>query len=725
MFTWFGRPATTPAKVPERTDMPPSSDADPSPHPALSAMLVPVETQTRIAPAASDAEAPTSCESSMPASTPATSVADATSFDSAPLSPRLAAEDANAVAKIAATATAIASSATSAFLAPLAKSNAAGGGPLEGEIKIEPLLDALKGQAAAAPEPAPETVESTIAAAVVVPVESEAQAGSVVPRADANMSTQALSDLAAPGAPGQMPPDSPTAAPLAADDSYNDYGHDSNEAARPRRSRASVGSYNLARLSGTAGHGKRLANGDNISARSIRRRSAAAAAKAAKTGGDGGASAPETPTAANVEAYNAAWGVASPAANGAGSATNNTPSAAGGSAFTPLSASKVAPVAAKNKPAPPFVHKKPAVPAKQTHATNAPSSQPQPDGYKSVPSQFDIAYALGKRPQQTPEEESAAVKMKRELRRLKDTDEYTHKDTRPVLQTVWSKGKLVTIGRRPGEPAERSETPSRDESRPRSVSAAPSTAPSVSTPSAAAAVGDDASTASSAVARPKRQRPAPAAKPREKPPKSKLRELEVVVPEPEVPKKPVKKYLDRGLYAGQPTPTDFRAGLGPLDRKELAKYPELMQPPRPNRVLPGPMMGALKLMAYGRDYKLPFDVCHPSASLPKPDEWRNMTRSECADIGGWMAGSALWMLCLVSVLSFSSYANTPPQTASLARPRTSGKRHPTRTRRRPSACASPRTSAARAARTAAWCTSATTPTATLAVSTAPTARLPT
>jgi histone-lysine N-methyltransferase ASH1L len=40
--------------------------------------------------------------------------------------------------------------------------------------------------------------------------------------------------------------------------------------------------------------------------------------------------------------------------------------------------------------------------------------------------------------------EAGLVKAKRELRRLADTNEFAHIDTKPVVAEVWSNGKLVT-----------------------------------------------------------------------------------------------------------------------------------------------------------------------------------------------------------------------------------------------------------------------------------------
>lgn len=177
--------------------------------------------------------------------------------------------------------------------------------------------------------------------------------------------------------------------------------------------------------------------------------------------------------------------------------------------------------------------------------------------------------ALGKRSRKTLEK--GYSKMSRELRRLQDTDEFAGIDKKPVLYTTWANGKYV------------------DENEP---------------PKKKAKVADEM----------------PA----------------VPTPEPEPPveegtifrKKRVKKYLDRGLYAGQETPIDIYQGLTPSEKKTLAQLPELMPSARVNRAMPMPMYNGMRTLIQGRDFKLPFDVCHPlPPGQPKPDEWRKITKN--------------------------------------------------------------------------------------------------
>ena len=97
---------------------------------------------------------------------------------------------------------------------------------------------------------------------------------------------------------------------------------------------------------------------------------------------------------------------------------------------------------------------------------------------------------------------------------------------------------------------------------------------------------------------------------------------------PAAKRKRVKKYLEKGLYAGQDLPDSYIVGLTGPEKKKLAQTPGLENLPKPNKVLPLPIYNGLRLLIKGRDYKLPFDVCNPlPPGQPKPDEWRKMTKS--------------------------------------------------------------------------------------------------
>ncbi|KAI0886062.1 SET domain-containing protein [Annulohypoxylon maeteangense] len=176
---------------------------------------------------------------------------------------------------------------------------------------------------------------------------------------------------------------------------------------------------------------------------------------------------------------------------------------------------------------------------------------------------------LGKRGRKTFER--GISKMSRELRRLQDTDEFAGIDKKPVLYTTWANGKYVNESQPPKKKAKVA-----DET------------PAVPTPEPEPAVEED------------------------------------LVPR----KRRAKKYLDRGLYAGQDTPVDIYQSLTPSEKKSLAQLPELMPSGGVNKVMPMPMYNGMRTLIHGRDFKLPFDICHPlPPGQPKPDEWRKITKN--------------------------------------------------------------------------------------------------
>ncbi|KAI0201836.1 hypothetical protein F4808DRAFT_100185 [Astrocystis sublimbata] len=180
--------------------------------------------------------------------------------------------------------------------------------------------------------------------------------------------------------------------------------------------------------------------------------------------------------------------------------------------------------------------------------------------------------SLGKRGRKTFEK--GIAKMTREMRRLQDTNEFSKIDTRPVLYTTWANGKYVD----PSAPEE--------------------------PPSKKVKVQND-----SAYDVPEMDE-------------------EAVVEAPAPKKRCVKKWLDRGLYAGQEAPADMFKGLTAAEKKTLAQFPELTQTTKVNTTLPAPMFTGLRMLMDGRDFKLPFDVCNPlPPGQPKPDEWRKMTKN--------------------------------------------------------------------------------------------------
>ncbi|GKU20945.1 unnamed protein product [Fusarium langsethiae] len=164
----------------------------------------------------------------------------------------------------------------------------------------------------------------------------------------------------------------------------------------------------------------------------------------------------------------------------------------------------------------------------------------------------------------------AETPLSRELRRLQDTKEFAHIDEKPVIQSVWSNGKFVDP-KAPAPPPKKKAEPE------------------------------------PAAEEPKEAEPEPVNRLRNRKPK---------------------KYLVKGLYAGQDAPTDIFKGLSVADRKNLAQLPELIPSGRVNKTMPMPIFNGLRTLIDGRDFKLPYQVCHPlPPGQPKPDEWKKMTKN--------------------------------------------------------------------------------------------------
>ncbi|KAG8356074.1 hypothetical protein FVEN_g6102 [Fusarium venenatum] len=164
----------------------------------------------------------------------------------------------------------------------------------------------------------------------------------------------------------------------------------------------------------------------------------------------------------------------------------------------------------------------------------------------------------------------AETPLSRELRRLQDTKEFSHIDEKPVIQSVWSNGKFVD----PKAPV----PPPRKKAEPEPVTEEPKEA--------------------------------------EPEPMNRLRN-----------RRP-KKYLVKGLYAGQDAPTDIFKGLSVADKKNLGQLPGLIPSARVNKTMPLPIFNGLRTLIDGRDFKLPYQVCHPlPPGQPKPDEWKKMTKN--------------------------------------------------------------------------------------------------
>ncbi|KAI9740134.1 MAG: hypothetical protein M1818_004885 [Claussenomyces sp. TS43310] len=166
--------------------------------------------------------------------------------------------------------------------------------------------------------------------------------------------------------------------------------------------------------------------------------------------------------------------------------------------------------------------------------------------------------------------EAGLTKAKRELKRLADTNEFAGIDTKPVVHTVWANGKFIA----PGEPE-----PPQKKTRVEATVPAP--------------VLEN---------------------------EKKIKSLEK---KKGIPKGP-KKWLEKGLYAGQGGNVDWSITYTNEEKKKLAEFPEY----KPNGFMPLPMWQGQHMLLIGRDFKLPFDICSPlPPGQPKPDEWRRMPKN--------------------------------------------------------------------------------------------------
>lgn len=289
---------------------------------------------------------------------------------------------------------------------------------------------------------------------------------------------------------------------------------------RPRRSRLSAPIYNLSKLSGTDGHGKRRANGDDVADRRRRR----------TISGDTliGSFLTQSPShkTHNLDAFDANW--------------------------SPRSANS---------------------PRTRRQARESPRALRTSSRRITTGGVSNFGNRVSKITKRTGRAVAKGVnRISRELSRLQDTKEFAGLDDQPVLHTIWSNGKFVD---------------------PNEIKKAPE---------------------------PKKSKAKPVEEEAEK--------EEPKAPEPPKEKQP-KKYLDKGLYAGQEVPADIAKGLTIAEKKELAQYPELAAKPRPNSVMPPVLYTGFRMLIAGRDFKLPFLTCNPlPPGQPKPDEWKKMTKSE-------------------------------------------------------------------------------------------------
>jgi len=320
---------------------------------------------------------------------------------------------------------------------------------------------------------------------------------------------------------------------------------------RPRRARASLPVYNIAKLAGTDIHGRRRAKGDDVRTKPRRRVSAADALINSAAASSSTENIAEELVGDAINALNMDWSVGAPA----------TPQ---GAKITKKKSGALTEVKQEIS----------------TRRTTRLSGTPVPNAVTSA------LTTIGKRGKKAAEQ--GLSRISRELKRLQDTKEFAHVDDLPIIETVWSKGKFV-------DPRTLEQPTARSSKR---VKTSHNTEPEVEAKSEGAVVED----------------------------------AMAMAPEAEVPqqKRTTKKWLEKGLYAGQETPTDMTVGLATAEKRRLAQLPELAKiPEKVNKTLPPPMFNGLRLLLQGRDFKLPYDVCNPlPPGQPKPPAYRTMTKSE-------------------------------------------------------------------------------------------------
>ncbi|KYK57036.1 uncharacterized protein DCS_04043 [Drechmeria coniospora] len=376
----------------------------------------------------------------------------------------------------------------------------------------------------------------------------------------------------------------------------------SSSSRRSSRRRVSTPVYNIPRLSGTEGHGKRRAKGDEVSDRKRRRTiSGDTLVGSIEVASRTPPTAPNEDSAlkAGIDALNLAW---SP----------------------------------ERLSMPPRTRRQT---TKDGPNEGVPSgSRPAISSFASLGAKLSSMGSKGRKAV-----DSGVAKMTRELRRLQDTNEFTGIDDRPVIHTVWSNGKFVDPNNPPPPPPPpppRKKTKAEAAADENTAKAAASTkaAPSTkATPSKATLSKTTPSKAtpktSSKAASKSATKPTPksATKSTTKPaaPVSEPEaERQASEPITNIRTRRVKSYLVKGLYAGQDTPRDVTKGLTVAEKKNLAQLAELAPGPCTNKTMPLPIYTGLRTLIAGRDFKLPYQVCNPMPpGQPKPDEWKKMTRN--------------------------------------------------------------------------------------------------
>ncbi|KAG6002399.1 hypothetical protein E4U21_003130 [Claviceps maximensis] len=359
---------------------------------------------------------------------------------------------------------------------------------------------------------------------------------------------------------------------------------------RPRRARASEPVYNLSKLSGTADHGRRRAKGDHVA--NCRRQTIS-----------------EDILLGSIEA---------------GAADETRPEPRDKSLTTGLHALDLqwSPTSLNT----------PRTPRQSIVSSRSRRTSSRLSGMSSIAATLTD---MTKKSHQTINQ--GATHLSRELRRLQDTNEFSGVDDRPVVHTIWSNGKYVDPNAPPREALIKKSVVKKAEREKKEQEKKEEEKRKIKEKEEGK---NEVKVKISGNKKTKKEKEGK----RDKEKKGRREKTEKTEAgdetEPDAENKEsvvstkqrrTKKYLDKGLYAGQDIPLDVFKGLTSTEKKKLATLPELKElnnTGRVNKVMPFPIYTGLRTLIAGRDFKLPFDVCNPMPpGQPKPDEWKKMTKN--------------------------------------------------------------------------------------------------
>ncbi|TLS22058.1 uncharacterized protein PpBr36_09336 [Pyricularia pennisetigena] len=373
--------------------------------------------------------------------------------------------------------------------------------------------------------------------------------------------------------------DADTDLTLPSETSRTEPSHEDNTPTRPRRSRHSEPViYNLAKLSGTAHHGHRRSKGDNVVDRRRRTTAGASLAGDGSHASEGSSEKPGELVQDGIEALDMDWSM------------DQIP--------TPKSARSLRAKQPPQKPQPSGSKIKTLARAFSTSVLSRRSTR------LSGPVSSSLTEQLASMKPRARKSFEQSHSMTRELKRLADTKEFAKVEEKPVITSIWANGKYY-------ESVE-------------AADAAKAAADAVFKGKANLVTVTKGEKAQAAAAQVDRK----ASEATDDNSKVEAEDEQAALEGPPTmpPPKRQKKWLEKGLYAGQ-TVEDVTKTLTKEEKTAMAKIPFLGKPAPKNKALPLPMYNGLRTLVKGRDFKLPYDVCHPLADQPKPKEWRKITKS--------------------------------------------------------------------------------------------------